>query len=235
MREAAAAERPAEPTIDEPVAVPSGRAKRRGPWPGRILRGLAVVAVLFGWHVVADRATPYTDLANVDGYVVPIAVGMRWFPEHKGMITGLAVAGFGFGAMGWVKLAGNWGNLIESAGLASTFMIYGVAFAALVILGSFWMVMPPRGWQPAGYTPPVHKAGAGGEDFTQLEILRTPQFYMIFLTFAVSAGAGLMSIGLMKLYPMEALQAGGYTALEASAIAGTAMAVFFSIAHGPQA
>lgn len=54
------------------------------------------------------------------GYVVPIAVGMRWFPEHKGMITGLAVAGFGFGAMGWVKMAGSWGNLIADLGLAQT-------------------------------------------------------------------------------------------------------------------
>ncbi|MEA3479170.1 MAG: MFS transporter, partial [Bacteroidota bacterium] len=55
-------------------------------------------------------------------YVVPIAVGMRWFPDKKGMITGLAVAGFGFGAMLWVKLAGSWGHLIENMGLSSTFM-----------------------------------------------------------------------------------------------------------------
>lgn len=47
-------------------------------------------------------------------YVVPITVGMRWFPDRKGTITGLAVAGFGFGALGWVKLAGSWGNLIEA-------------------------------------------------------------------------------------------------------------------------
>ncbi|MES9960361.1 MAG: OFA family MFS transporter [Sedimenticola sp.] len=166
------------------------------------------------------------------GYVVPIAVGMRWFPEHKGMITGLAVAGFGFGAMGWVKGAGSWGNLIASVGLAETFMIYGVAFAVLVTIGSIWMVMPPRDWKPEGFEPPDQKAGVGSEEFEQEDILKTPQFYLIFLTFAVSAGAGLMSIGLMKLYPMEALQAGGYSALEASAIAGTAMAVFFSIANG---
>jgi len=52
------------------------------------------------------------------------------------------------------------------------------------------------------------------------------------ITFAVSAAAGLMSIGLMKLYPMEALRTSGYSTLEASAIAGTAMAVFFSLANG---
>ncbi|MDI6005307.1 hypothetical protein QLS87_17045, partial [Cobetia pacifica] len=57
-------------------------------------------------------------------------------------------------------------------------------------------------------------------------------FYLIFMTFAVSAGSGLMSIGLMKLYPMEALQMQGLTLAEASAVAGTAMAVFFSLANG---
>ncbi|MES9905798.1 MAG: MFS transporter, partial [Sedimenticola sp.] len=155
------------------------------------------------------------------GYVVPIAVGMRWFPDHKGMITGLAVAGFGFGAMGWVKLAGTWGGLISSIGLAGTFMVYGIIFASLVLLGSLWMRMPPKGWLPEGFELPLQKAGSGGEEFTPVEMLSTPQFHLICLTFAVSAGAGLMSIGLMKLYPMEALQASGYSPLQSSAIAGT--------------
>ncbi|UCG41467.1 MAG: MFS transporter, partial [Acidimicrobiia bacterium] len=101
------------------------------------------------------------------GYVVPIAVGVRWFPDHKGLITGVAVAGFGFGAMGWVKLAGSWGNLIESVGIGSTFMIYGGAFAALVLAGSVFMKMPPSGWQPEGFTPP-EAAGAGGEEYSSV-------------------------------------------------------------------
>ena len=166
------------------------------------------------------------------GYVVPIAVGMRWFPDKKGLITGLAVAGFGFGAMGWVKMAGAWGHLIEFNGLANTFIIYGVTFAVLTLIGSIWMTLPPKGWQPEGYVETAKAAVKGKENFTVGEMLRTPQFYLIFITFAVSAGAGLMSIGLMKLYPMEALQNAGYSAVEASAIAGTAMAVFFSLANG---
>jgi OFA family oxalate/formate antiporter-like MFS transporter len=167
-------------------------------------------------------------------YVVPIAVGMRWFPDKKGLITGLAVAGFGFGAMGWVKLAGAWGNLIANVGLSTTFAIYGVVFLLMVVIGGIWMVFPPEGWKPEGYTPPEAKKGqvAEGVNFTSNEILRTPQFYMIFLTFMISAGAGLMTIGLMKLFPIEALQGGGISAAEASAIAGTAMAVFFSLANG---
>lgn len=163
-------------------------------------------------------------------YIVPIAVGMRWFPDRKGLITGLAVAGFGFGAMGWVKMAGAWGHLIDLHGLSATFLIYGALFAVLTLIGSIWMVMPPKGWQPEGYVAPA--AVKGGVSFSVPEMLRTPQFYLVFLTFAASAGAGLMSIGLMKLYPMEALEAAGYGPLEASAIAGTAMAVFFSLANG---
>jgi OFA family oxalate/formate antiporter-like MFS transporter len=164
-------------------------------------------------------------------YVVPIAVGMRWFPDKKGMITGVAVAGFGFGALGWVKLAGSWGDLIDRIGLDGTFITYGIAFAVLVVIGSMWMKMPPEGWLPDGFVPPQAK-GAGGEDFTPKEMLRTPQFHLISLTFLVSAGAGLMAIGLMKLYPPEALVDNGFTVDNADAIAGTAMAVFFSLANG---
>jgi OFA family oxalate/formate antiporter-like MFS transporter len=165
------------------------------------------------------------------GYVVPIAVGMRWFPDHKGMITGVAVAGFGFGAMIWIKVAGEWGDLIDRIGIDGTFRVYGVAFAVLVGLGSLTMNMPPTGWLPVGFSPP-EAAGEGGESFTPREMLRTPQFHLISLTFMVSAGAGLMAIGVMKLYPVEALNDAGVSEAEASAIAGTAMAVFFSIANG---
>ncbi|MCD4732005.1 MAG: OFA family MFS transporter [Bacteroidales bacterium] len=167
-------------------------------------------------------------------YVVPIAVGMRWFPDKKGMITGLAVAGFGFGATLWVKLAGSWGHLIENLGLSTTFTVYGIAFAAMVIIGGLWMKFPPAGWKPEGYEEKQASATGSSDDreFSSREMLGKVQFYLIFLTFVFSAGAGLMSIGLMKLYPMEALTNAGYSTVEASAIAGTAMAVFFSLANG---
>lgn len=165
------------------------------------------------------------------GYVVPIAVGMRWFPDRTGMITGAAVAGFGFGALGWIKLAGEWGRLIERLGLDGTFVVYGIAFVVAVLAGAVWMRFPPEGWRPAGFEPAADDA-TGGVEFTPREMLRTPQFHLISLTFAVSAGAGLMAIGLMKLYPVEALVASGLDPAAASAVAGTAMAVCFSLANG---
>jgi len=167
-------------------------------------------------------------------YVVPIAVGMRWFPDKKGMITGLAVAGFGFGAMLWVKLADNWGNLISSLGLSGTFTTYGIAFSAMVIAGGLWMKFPPAGWAPKGFSKSGNSSAAKSSevDYSSNQMLRSYQFYLIFLTFVFSAGAGLMSIGLMKLYPMQALTDAGISETAASAIAGTAMAVFFSLANG---
>lgn len=167
-------------------------------------------------------------------YVVPIAVGMRWFPDKKGLITGLAVAGFGFGALLWVKLAGSWGGLIENMGLSSTFTIYGIIFFIAVFIGSLWMVNPPENWKPAGWLP-TEQEKKFDDHKNQLksgQMLKTPQFYMILLTFAFGASAGLMSIGLMKLFPMQALMDKGYSEIVASGIAGTAMAVFYSLANG---
>lgn len=207
-------------------------------WIGGVILGLGYVLAGFIGGTNFWALTILIGLIGGAGigfaYVVPIAVGMRWFPDKKGMITGLAVAGFGFGAMLWVKLAGSWGHLIENMGLSNTFAAYGLAFAAMVIIGGLWMKFPPQGWKPEGYEE-VNANTPGTPDdreFSSNEMLTKVQFYLIFLTFVFSAGAGLMSIGLMKLYPMEALQANGFTAVEASAIAGTAMAVFFSLANG---
>jgi OFA family oxalate/formate antiporter-like MFS transporter len=160
---------------------------------------------------------------------------MRWFPDKKGLITGLAVAGFGFGAMIWVKLAGSWGHLITSYGVLQVFMIYGIIFAIAVIIGSLFMVYPPEGWKPKGYQPPEPTKGGpavGTLEFESGEMLRTPQFYGLWITFIFSAMAGLMTIGIIKLFGIDALQKAGYSEMEASAIAGTAMAVFYAIANG---
>ena len=154
------------------------------------------------------------------GYVVPIAVGMQWFPDKKGLITGIAVAGFGLGAMIWVKLAGTWGGLIANYGIGNTFMIYGVIFTGLVLLGSLWMNFPPN------FKPPQPEHKGGKFDFRSQEMIRTVDYWSIFSTFAIGATAGLMCIGLMKQFPSQALVANGMPELAADATAGTAMVIF---------
>jgi len=174
------------------------------------------------------------------GYVVPIAVGMRWYPDKKGLITGLAVAGFGFGATLWMTLAGKLGSiggaeLIKSIGMSNTFIVLGIIFLIIILIGSLWMVFPAAGWKPAGWNPEETKSAvkaAGSVNYTSSQMLKTNQFYLIVLTYAFGAGAGLLSIGLMKLWPMEAMQANGISKEVAGAAATLAMAVFFALFNG---
>ena len=174
------------------------------------------------------------------GYVVPIAVGMRWYPDKKGLITGLAVAGFGFGATLWMALAGKLGSigggeLIKNIGLSNTFIVLGIIFLVIILIGSIWMVFPAADWKPEGWKPAESKTEvkpAGSVDFTSSQMLKTNQFYLIVLTYAFGAGAGLMSIGLMKLWPMEAMEANGISKEVASAAATMAMAIFFALFNG---
>ena len=171
-------------------------------------------------------------------YVVPIAVCVKWFPDKKGLITGLAVAGFGFGATIWVKLAGSWfGGLLNTTAVfglpsvQSVFVIYGVTFFLLVLLGSTVMVNPPEGYQPAGWTPPETKDGdqEGEADFRARDMLRTPQFYMLWSVFMFASIAGLMVIYCIKLFGIDALEYRGVVG--AGAITGTAMA-WYAIFNG---
>jgi len=173
-------------------------------------------------------------------YVNPIAVGMRWFPDMKGLITGIAVAGFGFGALLWVQIAGAWGHLLDTAGVLGTFLYYGIAFAVLVSIGSIFMVYPPEGWRPAGWDPAKPKKGkapaAQPVEMCTGDMLKTSQCYMIWLAYVFCALAGLMVIGIAKLFGGDALVSSGLEKYAdpkvAAAAASTAYAIFFALANG---
>jgi len=179
-------------------------------------------------------------------YVVPIAVCVKWFPDKKGMITGLAVAGFGFGATIWVKLGDSWiweGGLLAKTngmlglpGVQAVYFIYGIAFLLLVLLGSLVMVNPPAGWKPAGWNPGETGSSAkanGSLDLTPRQMASTGQYWGLLLMFIGSALAGLMVIYCIKLFGIDSLQASGVVdnAQKAGEIASTAMA-FYAILNG---
>lgn len=180
------------------------------------------------------------------GYVCPIAALVKWFPDKKGLITGLAVAGFGFGALIWIKLTSGfvfgpvnltpgWAGLYGMGWtINNVFMLYGVVFAALVVLGSLVLINPPDGWLPKGWAPPKGAAAAasGGSDYTTGEMVRTPQFWGLFFIFMVGATAGLMVIGVIALFGNDALTANGMAIDQAKVITGTAMGLFFALMNG---
>jgi OFA family oxalate/formate antiporter-like MFS transporter len=127
-------------------------------------------------------------------YVCPIATCVKWFPDMRGLITGLAVAGFGAGALVFTPIAK---ALIVSQGIMATFMWLGAIFLVAVVLGAQLMVVPPAGYKPAGWNPPAPAAGAvkaGGGDFTWQEMLKTSQFWLLWLTYFAGCTAGLMII-----------------------------------------
>jgi len=109
----------------------------------------------------------------------------------------------------------------------------------MVVLGGLVMINPPAGFKPAGWEPPPATAAASGVvEYSSSEMLRTPQFYMLWLTFMFGAMAGLMVIGCIQLFGIDALKfAAGWTkdmaadqassiVAAASAAAGTAMAIY---------
>ena len=179
-------------------------------------------------------------------YVCPLAALVKWFPDMKGLISGMAVAGFGFGALIWIKLTEGfvfgpvnltpgWDGLYGMGwSVNDIFLLYGVLFALLVALGSLVLINPPEGYQPAGWVPPTGKASelAGGVDFTEREMMATPQFWMLFFLFLVASTAGLMVIGIIRLFGSESLMAAGYTEPGALLATGTAMGLFYALANG---
>ena len=167
-------------------------------------------------------------------YVVPIAVGIKWFPDKKGLVSGLAVAGFGFGATIWVKVGGSWFGLVEKLGVQTVYLYYGIAFMVMVLLGSIWMVNPPEGYVPAGYVPPETQSGSSKKapaDIGWRDMLKQISFWTVWLIFVFGGMAGLMVIGTIKLFGIDALQTSGMTEAAAGAAAGTAMA-WYAIFNG---
>jgi MFS transporter, OFA family, oxalate/formate antiporter len=215
------------------VMVLAGRWQAKiGPRPvaflGGILLGLGYISASFVGQTFWGQLITIGIIGGAGiglAYVCPIAVGIRWFPTKKGLITGIAVAGFGFGALIWVKLAGPWANLIATHGVLGTYRIYGIIFLFGVLIGSIWMVYPQAATAAGG--PAAAPAGMLPD-----QVLKTTQFYLIWLTFAVGAMAGLMVIGIIKLFAIDALTASGIEAAKASVMAGTAMGVYYAIFNG---
>lgn len=149
------------------------------------------------------------------GYVCPIATCVKWFPDKRGLVTGLAVAGFGAGAFFFAPLArgligGTPYNLfnvnlfaLPELGVFRTFLALGVIFLVAVVAGAQLLRNPPPGYVPAGWTPPKPAAGSSSAtkvDFGPREMLRTPVFWLLWVTYFAGCAAGLMVI--MKTSPI---------------------------------
>ena len=154
------------------------------------------------------------------GYIVPVATLVKWFPDKRGMITGLAVAGFGAGALITAPIAT---GLIEAIGVLRTFAVLGVAYLVMIVAAALFMQDPPAGYKPAGWEPST-AGGRQAAGYTLQGALRSWQWYGLWTLLFLNTTAGIAIIS--QAAPM-AQEITGATAAVAAATVG-----LISIANG---
>jgi OFA family oxalate/formate antiporter-like MFS transporter len=156
------------------------------------------------------------------GYVVPIAVLVKWFPDRRGLITGIAVAGFGAGSL-FSAPAASW--LIVHVGLMPTFAYLGVTYGIIAIIAGAFMKNPPEGYKPEGWTPSATQLSQRcTTDFTLAQALGTWQWWAI---------SGLMSINTMAGLSLVTQASPIFQEMgKASAVAAASLVGIISIGNG---
>ena len=133
------------------------------------------------------------------GYITPVSTLIAWFPDRRGMSTGMAIMGFGGGAL----IASPLSDFLmrhfaspTSTGVVPTWVVLGIIYLAFMMGGVFGYRVPPDGWKPAGWVPPPEKAKVliTQHNVTPGDAIRTPQFWLLWvvLCFNVTAGIGVL-------------------------------------------
>jgi len=146
----------------------------------------------------------------------------KWFPDKRGLITGLAVGGFGFGAVLTSPIAQ---GLIDSNKDVPTkaFLPLGIGYLILSLIGASFFRNPPTGYQVPGFSPATSGPVVdSGKDYTEKEALRTPQWYLLMTILALNVTAG---IALISQAAASATDIAGYTKAGAAGLVG-ALAIF---------
>ncbi|MDD2891277.1 MAG: OFA family MFS transporter [bacterium] len=153
---------------------------------GLVLAGLSktIVGIAISYGVIGGIGVGLA-------YGCPIATGVKWFPDMRGLITGLSVFGFGAASLIFAPIAK---SLIASKGVGSTFITLGIIFLIVIIIGAQFLKNPPAGWLPEGFKPSA-KTSVTKHDFSFQEMLKTKEFYLIWIMYFIGCAAGLMIIG----------------------------------------
>ena len=125
-------------------------------------------------------------------YIVPVSVLVKWFPDRRGLITGIAVGGFGAGALVTAPVAT---RLIQSIGVLPTFAYLGAAYLVVTMVTGWFMQNPPEGYKPEGWTPTaLETSQRANGDYTLLDALKTWQWWALWLLLFLNTSAGISII-----------------------------------------
>ena len=132
-------------------------------------------------------------------YSTTIACAQKWFPHKKGVVTGVIVSALGFGGVVFTPIVENLITTFGGAGVGEpkTFMVLSIIFLMVCSAGSFFLKNPPEGYM-TGSVATNSNAAMTLKDYTPLEMLKTPHFYLIVFTFMLACMGGLMMIGFAK-------------------------------------
>jgi MFS family permease len=128
------------------------------------------------------------------GYISPVSTLIKWFPDRPGMATGMAIMGFGGGAMIASPLSVGLMTQFKTAqspGVWQTFVALGVIYFAFMMFGAFTVRVPAPGWQPAGWTPPPAQPRITAHNVEVNEAIRTPQFWLLWIILCMNVTAGI--------------------------------------------
>lgn len=133
------------------------------------------------------------------GYISPVSTLIKWFPDRRGMATGLAIMGFGGGAMIGSPLADRlmqWFANENGVGVWQTFVVLAVLYFVYMVLGAFAYRIPPAGWQPAGWQPPPAVRAQAKKYVHVDDVWKLPQFWLLWLVLCLNVSAGIGVLGM---------------------------------------
>ena len=172
------------------------------------------------------------------GYISPVSTLIKWFPDRRGMATGMAIMGFGGGALIGSPLATilmDWFKTPDSVGVWQTFLAMAAIYAVFMTAGAMGYRVPPAGWKPEGWVAPAAKVGVITTRNVHLDDAhKTPQFWLIWavLCLNVSAGIGVIGIASPMLQEIFGGKLIGEPGLNFAALDGGQKARIAAIAAG---